>query len=91
MSMDIVFKCSQCGREKQKTNRWWMVTPTTLFVAATGGQRRGTLRILSFMPWDDAKAVLPEFRHICGEVCAHKELAQFMEKNGSIPAPPEKG
>ena len=73
------FYCNVCGAERKQTNRWW-----------TAWTSQGSLILRPHQEGD----VSDDMTHLCGEVCAHKYLGQFMEEAQNRPAvaqQPERG
>lgn len=70
MSLDRIYRC-RCGSQRLQANHWFAV------VISTGG--------LHFYHWEVAqdKDILDQERtiHLCGQVCAHKLLDEFLSGN----------
>lgn len=68
MTFKKIFTCSECERERQQANHWFVYT-----LAARG---------LEFHSWEwAAKQDLLEdaqLGHLCGQECAHKLLGRFL-------------
>ncbi len=64
MGIDVVYKCDNCGIEKQKTNRWFQIT-----------RANAAIRIEAL----DYRDVSVDNRIIlCGEACVHTYIAQSL-------------
>jgi hypothetical protein len=65
--------CDICGTEKKQTNHW--------FVAYDQG---GELRVSG---WSSRNRLRPGARHLCGQICLHKLVDDFMAKTLAMRAP----
>jgi hypothetical protein len=65
--------CDICGTEKKQTNHW--------FVAYDQG---GELRVSG---WSSRNRLRPGAKHLCGQICLHKLVDDFMAKTLAVRAP----
>jgi len=65
--------CDICATEKKQTNHW--------FVAS---ERSGELRLSG---WNTRNRLRPGMKHLCGQICLHKLVDEFMARTlaGRIP------
>jgi len=63
------YKCDECGKIKDETNRWW--------IGQTSAMDGSGLFILPFAPASLKNADM----HLCGESCVLKAVAGWMEKH----------
>jgi hypothetical protein len=62
--------CDVCGSEKQQTNHW--------FVAH---DQNGELRVTG---WSNRNRMRPGTKHLCGQICLHKLVDEFMARIISV-------
>ena len=65
--------CDICGTEKKQTNHW--------FVAY---EQDGELRVSG---WSSRKRLRPGSKHLCGQICLHKLVDDFMARALKVNAP----
>jgi hypothetical protein len=65
--------CDICGTEKKQTNHW--------FVAY---EQDGELRVSG---WTSRKRLRPGSKHLCGQICLHKLVDDFMARALKVNAP----
>lgn len=61
------YKCDYCEKLKGESNHWWL-----FWTKSEAGFFR-------FSTWDDVSAEKEGVEHICGQACAGKALAKWME------------
>jgi endogenous inhibitor of DNA gyrase (YacG/DUF329 family) len=66
------FKCDQCGKQKQETNHWFVITP-------------GLTAALILRTWNTADITAHGVRHLCGQQCVVAELNQWMNDQSAKP------
>ncbi|MHB8304320.1 MAG: hypothetical protein ACYDC6_16145 [Acidobacteriaceae bacterium] len=74
MAWDESFACDICGKVKQESNHWWMVTLGNVLCFEEG---QPALHF-TLVPWSQAESRNRNVHHICGESCATKALERFM-------------
>jgi hypothetical protein len=58
--------CDICGAEKQQTNKWFVVY-----------DQGGELRVSG---WNSRNRLRPGSKHLCGQICLHKLVDEFMAR-----------
>lgn len=70
MAKKEVFTCDVCGEERKEANHWFVSLRVTACAASIVPQ-------ITFYRWPNL-ADLSGTKHLCGQVCAHKLLDEFM-------------
>ena len=65
MKLPTPYKCDYCGKQKGDANHWW------LSFLGDG--------MMYLRPWHNVTADDPGVEHICGQECATKAMAKWME------------
>lgn len=65
MKLPWPYVCDYCGKQKGAANHWWM--------------RLASSAHFSLHKWDEEAADDGEVEHICGQECATKAMAKWME------------
>ena len=65
MKLATPYKCDYCGKLKGEANHWWLRN--------TGASH------FSLHRWDEDAVEDGAFEHICGQECATKAMAKWME------------
>lgn len=64
--------CDICGRDKQQTNHWFVVS-----------EHGAELRISG---WHSQARMSAKAKHLCGQTCLHKLVDDFMARTLAVPA-----
>lgn len=64
--------CDVCGTEKRQTNHWFVAYEQT-----------GELRVSG---WTSRHRLRADAKHLCGQICMHKLVDEFMAKSIASPA-----
>ena len=72
MSGGLQFACDMCGKEKRKTNHWFLA-----YLAAGQGLVVGQ--------WNDDVATDADVLHLCGNNCVHKLVERYLETGSTEP------
>lgn len=59
--------CDICGTEKRQTNHWFVAT-----------EQAGELRVSG---WGSRKRLRADTKHLCGQICLHKLVDEFMARS----------
>src|SRR5208337_3925780 len=65
-----------CGSEKKETNHWYVAV-----------NQSGELRVIG---WHGKKIRRPNAKHLCGQICVHRLLDEFMAGLGAPESPEPK-
>jgi len=67
MAKRTVYTCNVCGKDKLKTNHWWIA-----YVSSAPG--------FMLSPWSDSLAENEEVKTLCGQECLIKAVNEWMQK-----------
>lgn len=74
MSVKPTYHCDICGAERKEANHWFLVEEIP----------NGCLMLI---PWDIPQSEgfrdQTQFKHVCGETCAHSIVDAWMSKSGT--------
>jgi hypothetical protein len=66
-----VYVCDVCGAERKEANHWFLAESSPVSTS------------INFLEWDYSDGIhrdISGVKHICGQVCAHKLLDEFLSK-----------
>lgn len=73
--IETTITCDNCQREKQSTNKWWVL------MSNNPSPARAIPPTLYAMPFSKAhENDISQGAHACSRECAHKIIEQWMEK-----------
>jgi hypothetical protein len=69
MKLPAPYKCDYCGKQKGETNHWWLAL----------ADLAGECSVFQLTPWSESVANTQKREDICGQECATKAMAKWME------------
>jgi hypothetical protein len=77
MKVESPYRCDYCQNIKAATNHW--------FLRPTLNLEPGIFEIFT---WDEVLAEKPGIEHVCGQECASRAMAKWMQEMYNKPRPP---